>query len=181
MLRLQLIFLFYDIFGFTLLNCYAGQMRGKPPHIIVILADDMVCSVQFYKSGAQISGEFFFQIFPFHKLIYDIWCFWQGWNDLSCHNSNLFLTPNIDSIVFNGISLYQFHSASLCTPSRSALMTGRFPINIGKYWSHIKHIFAGKFSMRANLLDYCAHFESHLSPFLKIFWFCLWQRPMHWK
>src|SRR5262245_52909896 len=40
-------------------------------------------------------------------------------------------TPRIDTLAREGMRLLNFNVESQCTPSRSALMTGRFPIRSG--------------------------------------------------
>ena len=42
-------------------------------------------------------------------------------------------TPRIDTLASEGMRLLNFNVESQCTPSRSALMTGRFPIRSGTY------------------------------------------------
>ena len=42
-------------------------------------------------------------------------------------------TPRIDNLASEGMRLLNFNVESQCTPSRSALMTGRFPIRSGTY------------------------------------------------
>src|SRR5215471_19916024 len=42
-------------------------------------------------------------------------------------------TPRIDQLAGDGMRLLNFNVESQCTPSRSALMTGRFPIRTGTY------------------------------------------------
>lgn len=51
-----------------------------------------------------------------------------GFGDLSSYGNRLIKTPNIDAVAQRGIKLEQFYSASpVCTPSRAALMSGRYP------------------------------------------------------
>ncbi|MEV0800305.1 arylsulfatase [Kribbella sp. NPDC050281] len=50
----------------------------------------------------------------------------MGWGDLGCYGSAI-PTPNIDRLAAGGARLTDCHSASaVCTPSRYALMTGRY-------------------------------------------------------
>src|SRR5262245_46853083 len=42
-------------------------------------------------------------------------------------------TPRIDKLAGEGMRLLNFNVESQCTPTRSALMTGRFPIRSGTY------------------------------------------------
>jgi arylsulfatase A-like enzyme len=51
-----------------------------------------------------------------------------GWGDLSCYGGRKIQTPNIDRLAAEGTLFTQFYqSGSVCSPSRAALMTGRFP------------------------------------------------------
>jgi arylsulfatase A-like enzyme len=50
----------------------------------------------------------------------------MGWGDLGCYGSAI-PTPNIDRLAAEGVRATNCHSASaVCTPSRYALMTGRY-------------------------------------------------------
>ncbi len=56
----------------------------------------------------------------------------QGYGDLGCFGSKTIKTPNIDKMAAEGMKFTSFMVASsLCTPSRSALLTGCYPKRIG--------------------------------------------------
>ena len=55
-----------------------------------------------------------------------------GWGDVSINGADLIETPNIDRIGREGIQLTSFYAgANVCTPSRAALLTGRYPVRSG--------------------------------------------------
>src|SRR5262245_39209386 len=53
-----------------------------------------------------------------------------GWKDVGFHGSDI-KTPNIDKLAQGGAKLEQFYAQPMCTPSRAALMTGRYPHRYG--------------------------------------------------
>jgi arylsulfatase A len=55
-----------------------------------------------------------------------------GYGDIGVYGSQSIRTPNIDRMAEEGALFEQFYSASpVCTPSRAALLTGRYPIRQG--------------------------------------------------
>ena len=52
-----------------------------------------------------------------------------GYGDLSCYGATVHQTPHIDTLASQGLRFTQgFATSSTCTPSRYALMTGKYPI-----------------------------------------------------
>jgi arylsulfatase A-like enzyme len=54
----------------------------------------------------------------------------QGWKDVGYHGSDI-RTPHIDELAKGGARLEQFYAQPFCTPTRAALMTGRYPFRYG--------------------------------------------------
>jgi len=56
----------------------------------------------------------------------------QGYNDLGCFGSKTIQTPNLDQLAKEGRKLTSFYVASpVCSPSRTALLTGCYPKRVG--------------------------------------------------
>jgi arylsulfatase A-like enzyme len=53
-----------------------------------------------------------------------------GWKDVGFHGSDI-KTPTIDKLAATGARLEQFYAQPMCTPTRAALMTGRYPLRYG--------------------------------------------------
>jgi arylsulfatase A-like enzyme len=53
-----------------------------------------------------------------------------GWKDVGFHGSDI-KTPTLDKLAADGARLEQFYAQPMCTPTRAALMTGRYPFRYG--------------------------------------------------
>ncbi len=53
-----------------------------------------------------------------------------GFHDLG-YTGSLISTPNLDALRSEGILLTNYHVTPICTPSRGAFMTGRYPLSLG--------------------------------------------------
>ena len=56
-----------------------------------------------------------------------------GYNDLASANGNKTSTPAIDGLLHDGIRLDAYHTFKVCAPSRTSIMTGRYPWKTGYY------------------------------------------------
>ncbi|NJM94077.1 MAG: sulfatase-like hydrolase/transferase [Cytophagales bacterium] len=55
-----------------------------------------------------------------------------GYGDLSCFGHEHIRTPHLDQMAREGMKMTSFYSASpVCSPSRAALLTGRYPVRMG--------------------------------------------------
>ena len=54
-----------------------------------------------------------------------------GWRDVGFNGSTDIKTPNLDALAAGGARLTQFYVQPMCTPTRAALMTGRYPFRYG--------------------------------------------------
>ena len=86
-----------------------------------------------------------------------------GWGDVSWHNPAM-LTPNLDLLAKEGVILDQVYSQQVCTPSRSALLTGRYPFHIGRQKRALKplqptglHLNLTTLANQLKKLDYNTH------------------------
>ena len=54
-----------------------------------------------------------------------------GWKDVGFNGATDIKTPNLDALAKGGARFTQFYTQSMCTPTRAALMTGRYPFRYG--------------------------------------------------
>ena len=56
----------------------------------------------------------------------------MGWADLGCFGSKYFETPHIDKLAASGMKFTDGYAAcAVCSPTRAAIMTGRYPARVG--------------------------------------------------
>ncbi|MFY9253948.1 MAG: sulfatase-like hydrolase/transferase [Fuerstiella sp.] len=87
-----------------------------------------------------------------------------GWGDLSCHGHPYVKTPNIDRLAKEGTDFHRFTVASgVCSPSRTAVMTGHFPAryNIDGHFAWVPS------NAKRNMPDWLAPETPTLPRFLK--------------
>ena len=64
----------------------------------------------------------------------------MGWGDSAAYGHPLIKSPNIDKLASQGVKFTQCYSASgVCSPSRSAILTGRTPYRNG-VWRHLSGV-----------------------------------------
>jgi len=59
-----------------------------------------------------------------------------GWGEVGCYGGGVLRgapTPRIDALAAQGLRLLNFNVEAQCTPSRSAILTGRHPIRSGTH------------------------------------------------
>ncbi len=54
-----------------------------------------------------------------------------GWKDVGFNGCTDITTPNLDALAAGGARFTQFYVQPMCTPTRAALMTGRYPFRYG--------------------------------------------------
>ena len=55
----------------------------------------------------------------------------QGYGDLGCHGNPVLKTPNLDRLYDESVRLVDYHVAPTCSPTRAALVTGRWSNRTG--------------------------------------------------
>ncbi|KAH8053087.1 sulfuric ester hydrolase [Aureococcus anophagefferens] len=55
-----------------------------------------------------------------------------GWHDVPWHNPSL-KTPTLAALAADGVVLDRFYAYRFCSPSRSSLLSGRYPMHVNQY------------------------------------------------
>ena len=79
----------------------------------------------------------------------------QGYGDLGCHGNPAIDTPNLDALHAESLRLTNFHVCPTCTPTRAALLTGRYSIRTGVW-----HTIMGRSIMRRDEVTMADVFSS---------------------
>lgn len=75
-----------------------------------------------------------------------------GWMDLSCQGSTFYETPRIDRLAEEGVRFTNAYAACpVCSPSRAALMTGKYPASVG-FTGHITAILRHRYKKHGSII-----------------------------
>ena len=84
-----------------------------------------------------------------------------GYHDLGCYGHPKIKTPVLDRLAKHGVKLTGFYAgATVCTPSRIALMTGSYPTRLGWIKGVVGHILSTDHGLSPKALTMAEHFKS---------------------
>jgi arylsulfatase A-like enzyme len=78
-----------------------------------------------------------------------------GWKDVGFNGCADIATPNLDRLAAGGAKLEQFYVQPMCTPTRAALLTGRYPFRYGLQTAVIPSVSAYGLDTAERLLPQC--------------------------
>lgn len=78
-----------------------------------------------------------------------------GWKDVGFNGSPDIRTPHLDRLAAEGAKFSQFYVQPMCTPTRAALMTGRYPFRYGLQTAVIPSVSAYGLDTSERLLPQC--------------------------
>ncbi len=79
----------------------------------------------------------------------------QGYGDLGCYGSETIRTPRIDQLAKEGTRFTSFYAQIVCGPSRSALLTGRYPLRSGGWSMPASEITMAELLQKAGYVTGC--------------------------
>ncbi|MBN1852090.1 MAG: sulfatase [Pirellulales bacterium] len=79
----------------------------------------------------------------------------QGYGDLGCYGSETIRSPRIDRLAQEGTRFTSFYAQVVCGPSRSALLTGRYPVRSGGWSMPASEITLGELLKKAGYITGC--------------------------
>ena len=79
----------------------------------------------------------------------------QGFGDLGSYGSETIRTPRIDRLAREGTRFTSFYAQVVCGPSRSALLTGRYPVRSGGWSMPASEITMGELFRKAGYTTGC--------------------------
>ena len=80
----------------------------------------------------------------------------QGYGDVAAHGNEMIKTPNLDRLYAQSVRLTDFHVDPTCSPTRSALMTGRYSTRTGVW-----HTIMGRSLMNSSELTMAEVFAAN--------------------
>jgi arylsulfatase A-like enzyme len=114
--------LFFELRGHRDLHGKLGSVPRKFLKIPLLLA---LCSLSGIAAAAAAESKN-----PSRPNIVLILSDDHGWADVGWHSSEI-KTPHLDRLAMAGARLEQFYAQPVCSPTRAALMTGRYPMRYG--------------------------------------------------
>ena len=79
----------------------------------------------------------------------------QGYGDLGCYGAEDFRTPRLDRLAREGTRFTSFYAQVVCGPSRSALLTGRYPVRSGGWSMPASEVTMGELLQKAGYATAC--------------------------
>lgn len=79
----------------------------------------------------------------------------QGYGDIAAHGNNVVSTPNLDELFRRSVRLTNFHVDPTCSPTRAALMSGRYSTKAGVW-----HTICGRSIMASDELTLAEIFKA---------------------
>ena len=110
-----------------------NRMKNSPIYIIFFLLHNLIFQAELYAEKSDIrsldSGQKSTEINKPNILFIMIDDLGKDW--VSCYGADDIKTPNIDSLAKGGMKFHNAYSMGSCSPSRTTLLTGKYPFRTG--------------------------------------------------